>query len=77
MYLVGQVPLNTPPHNLTAGVANLSLNAGSPTIPVLPQGQAAVPAFSSPVAATAVPGTAAPLPASAAGRHGPWSPACC
>lgn len=32
-----QVPLSTPPGNLTAGVANLSLGAGSPTIPVMPQ----------------------------------------
>ncbi|KAK7498231.1 hypothetical protein BaRGS_00010491 [Batillaria attramentaria] len=39
-----EVPLNTPPNNLTAGMANLSLSAGSPTIPVMPQGQAASPA---------------------------------
>ncbi|PVD38326.1 hypothetical protein C0Q70_00938 [Pomacea canaliculata] len=32
-----EVPLSTPPGNLTAGVANLSLSAGSPTIPVMPQ----------------------------------------
>lgn len=31
-----EVSLNTPPNNLAAGIANLSLNAGSPTIPVLP-----------------------------------------
>ncbi|KAK7113780.1 hypothetical protein V1264_013004 [Littorina saxatilis] len=41
-----EVPLVTPPNNLTAGMANMSLNTGTPTIPVMPPGQGASPAFS-------------------------------
>lgn len=36
-----EVPLNTPPTNLDMSMAHLSLNTGSPTIPVVPQGIAA------------------------------------
>ncbi|XP_076466266.1 Golgi reassembly-stacking protein 2-like isoform X3 [Babylonia areolata] len=58
-----EVPLNSPAGGLTGGMANLSLNAGSPTIPVMPQGQGAASPLSSPLVAAGVPGAASPVPA--------------